>query len=376
MDRILTANKKIKKTNRSQIFNLLYKKDSLSKRDIQLQLGLSLPTVTQHLTDLLNEGLIFQNGYMRNTGGRNAITYSFKDDAKLAIGLDITRHHITAVVINLQGAVIAQLRIRYTFERTDTYLRRLGEVVNQIISENAIDISRVLGVGVGLPGLTNASYDRIVYGKILDIEDSTTEDYSRYIHFPVRIFNDANAACDIELYSTTNTKPNGFYIMLSNNVGGAIFINDSVYTGDDFRSGEIGHLNIHPGGLRCYCGQRGFVDPYCSATVLTAISDGNLNQFFELLEQGDQTAQSIWSAYLQHLALAIRNVRVLFDCPIIIGGYVGAYIDKYLDELKQILDTYNSFDKNSDYVVACKYKTESIAAGAALYFVKKFLSAI
>ncbi|MCI9659787.1 MAG: ROK family transcriptional regulator [Lachnospiraceae bacterium] len=376
MDRILTANKKIKKTNRSQIFNLLYKKDSLSKRDIQLQLGLSLPTVTQHLTDLLNEGLIFQNGYMRNTGGRNAITYSFKDDAKLAIGLDITRHHITAVVINLQGAVIAQLRIRYTFERTDTYLRRLGEVVNQIISENAIDISRVLGVGVGLPGLTNASYDRIVYGKILDIEDSTTEDYSRYIHFPVRIFNDANAACDIELYSTTNTKPNGFYIMLSNNVGGAIFINDSVYTGDDFRSGEIGHLNIHPGGLRCYCGQRGCVDPYCSATVLTAISDGNLNQFFELLEQGDQTAQSIWSAYLQHLALAIRNVRVLFDCPIIIGGYVGAYIDKYLDELKQILDTYNSFDKNSDYVVACKYKTESIAAGAALYFVKKFLSAI
>ncbi len=376
MDRILTANKKIKKTNRSQIFNLLYKKDSLSKRDIQLQLGLSLPTVTQHLTDLLNEGLIFQNGYMRNTGGRNAITYSFKDDAKLAIGLDITRHHITAVVINLQGAVIAQLRIRYTFERTDTYLRRLGEVVHQIISENAIDISRVLGVGVGLPGLTNASYDRIVYGKILDIEDSTTEDYSRYIHFPVRIFNDANAACDIELYSTTNTKPNGFYIMLSNNVGGAIFINDSVYTGDDFRSGEIGHLNIHPGGLRCYCGQRGCVDPYCSATVLTAISDGNLNQFFELLEQGDQTAQSIWSAYLQHLALAIRNVRVLFDCPIIIGGYVGAYIDKYLDELKQILDTYNSFDKNSDYVVACKYKTESIAAGAALYFVKKFLSAI
>ena len=55
---------------------------------------------------------------------------------------------------------------------------------------------------------------------------------------------------------------------------------------------------------------------------------------------------------------------------------MGAYIDKYLDELKQILDTYNSFDKNSDYVVACKYKTESIAAGAALYFVKKFLSAI
>lgn len=376
MNNKLTANKKIKKTNRSQVFNLLYTKGSLSKRDIQLQLGLSLPTVTQHLTDLLKDGWIHQNGYMRNTGGRNAITYSIKDDARLAIGLDITRHHITAVVINLHGVVIAQLRIRYSFERTDAYLRRLGEIVNQIISENAIDTSRILGVGVGLPGLTNASYDRVVYGKILDIEDSTAEDYSRYIDFPVRIINDANAACDIELYSINNTTPNGFYIMLSNNVGGAVFFNDAVYTGDDFRSGEIGHLNIHPGGLRCYCGQRGCVDPYCSATVLTSISDGNLNQFFELLDARDPAAQSIWSAYLQHLALAIRNVRVLFDCPIIIGGYVGAYIDKYLDELKEILDNYNSFDKNSDYVVACKYKTESIAAGAALFFVKEFLSAI
>lgn len=372
----LTANKKIKKTNRSEIFNLLYKKNSLSKRDFQLQLGLSLPTITQHLTNLLNEGLIYNNGYMRNTGGRNAVTYSIADDARLAIGLDITRHHITAVVINLHGVVVARIRTRYTFERTDTYMKYLGEMVNQIISENSIDRSRVLGVGIGLPGLTNASYDRIVYGKILDIEDTTTEDYSRYIDFPVRIFNDANAACDIELYSTLDTRPNGFYIMLSNNVGGAIFINDSVYAGEDFRSGEIGHLNIHPGGLRCYCGQRGCVDPYCSATVLTAISDGNLSKFFELLDQGDSVARSIWSAYLQHLALAVRNVRVLFDCPIIIGGYVGAYMDQYLDELKEILDNYNSFDKNSDYVVACRYKTESIAAGAALFFIKDFLASI
>jgi predicted NBD/HSP70 family sugar kinase len=374
-DKFIASNH-IKKTNRSRIFNLLYENDSLSKRDFQLQLGLSLPTITQNLTELAEEGLICNKGLISNTGGRNATGYSVAAEAKLAIGLDITRHHITAVVINLRGVVIAELRIRYTYERTDAYLAYLGKIVNQIISENQIDPSRILGVGIGLPGLTNASWDRIVYGKILDIEGTTSADYSKYIDFPVYIFNDANAACNIELYNVSNTTPNGFYIMLSNNVGGAIFINGEVYTGDNFRSGEVGHLNIHPGGLRCYCGQNGCVDPYCSATVLTAISDGNLKQFFEMLDQKDSTAVSIWSAYLQHLALAIRNIRILFDCPIIIGGYVGTYIDKYLDELKEILDKYHSFDKNSDYVMACKYKTESIAAGAALSFVKEFLSTI
>lgn len=371
-----TINNEIKRTNRSRIFNLLYNQEALSKRDFQFQLELSRPTISQNLNDMLEEGLVCNNGYIGNTGGRNALTYSLVNDARLAVGLDITKHHITAVVINLHGLVIAKLRIRHTYERTEEYFNFVGEFINQFISENSIDTSRILGVGIGLPGLTNAACDRIAYGKIIDIEDITIEDFSKYIDFPVRIINDANAACDIELYNIRNETSSGFYVMLSNNVGGAFFINGSVYTGDNFRSGEIGHLNIHPGGLPCYCGQRGCVDPYCSATVLAAISDDNLAQFFEMLAAKAPTAVSIWNEYLQHLALAIRNVRTLYDCPIIIGGYVGAYISEYLDDLKKLLDGYNTFDTNSDYVVACKYKTEAIAAGSALLFIKEFIYSI
>lgn len=55
---------------------------------------------------------------------------------------------------------------------------------------------------------------------------------------------------------------------------------------------------------------------------------------------------------------------------------MGAYMEDYLDGLKKILDNYNSFDSNSDYVVACKYKTEAIAAGSALSFIKVFLAEV
>lgn len=376
METKFTLNNEIKKTNRSRIFNLLYKEDSLSKRDFQLKLDLSLPTITQKLNELLQEGLIEHNEPLGNTGGRNAATYCIKDHARLAVGLDITKHHVTAVIINLKGDVIAKHRNRFTFERTDAYMEHLGKMVDRLIDDNGVDSSLILGVGIGLPGLTNAENDCIVYGKILDIENLTSNDFSKYMNFPVRIFNDANAACDIELYNINDSGSNGFYIMLSNNVGGAVFINGAVYTGDNFRSGEIGHMNIHPDGLKCYCGQHGCVDPYCSATVLTAVSNDNLEQFFTMLDNHDTTAKSIWSAYLEHLALAVRNVRILYDCPVIIGGYVGAYIENYLDDLKDILNHYNSFDTNSDYVVACKYKTEAIAAGAALSFIKAFLATI
>ena len=55
---------------------------------------------------------------------------------------------------------------------------------------------------------------------------------------------------------------------------------------------------------------------------------------------------------------------------------MGAYMEDHLDDLKKILDNYNSFDSNSDYVAACKYKTEAIAAGSALSFIKVFLAEV
>lgn len=371
-----TLNNEIKKTNRSRIFNLLYINDSLSKRDFQLQLDLSLPTISQKLNELLAEGLIEHNEPVGNTGGRNAATYSVAENSRLAIGLDVTAHHVTTVIINLYGTVIAKQRTQLSYERSDKYFESIGKLVDQIIADTSVDSSTILGVGIGLPGLTNSENNCIVYGKILDIKDLTSDDFARYISYPVRIFNDANAACDIELYNINDTASNGFYIMLSVNVGGAVFINGCVYEGDNFRSGEIGHLIIHPDGLPCYCGQKGCVDPYCSATVLTSMSDDNLESFFDLLNRHDVSAESVWQTYLKDLALAIRNIRVLYDCPIILGGYVGAYMEDYLDGLKKILDNYNSFDSNSDYVVACKYKTEAIAAGSALSFIKVFLAEV
>ena len=371
-----TLNNEIKKTNRSRIFNLLYTNDSLSKRDFQLQLDLSLPTISQKLKELLAEGLIEHNEPVGNTGGRNAATYSVAENSRLAVGLDVTAHHITTVIINLYGTVIAKQRTKLSYERSDKYFESIGKLIDQIIADTSVDSSTILGVGIGLPGLTNSENNCIVYGKILDIEGLTSDDFARYISYPVRIFNDANAACDIELYNINDTASNGFYIMLSANVGGAVFINGCVYEGDNFRSGEIGHLIIHPEGLPCYCGQNGCVDPYCSAAVLTSMSDDNLESFFDLLNGHDASAESVWQTYLKDLALAVRNIRVLYDCPVILGGYVGAYMEDHLDDLKKILDNYNSFDSNSDYVAACKYKTEAIAAGYALSFIKVFLAEV
>lgn len=369
----VTANEEIKRYNRSSIYAALREHGPLSRQDLVRELQLSLPTVTQNLANLQDEGLIDGSGFLGNTGGRRAKTYSVVADARTAIGLDVTRNHITSVAVDLNGSVIARLRVRVPFSRTPAYYERLGQIVRTTVENAGLDERAILGVGIGVPGLITPDNQRVFYGKILNFTDATCEEFSQDIPFRSALFNDANAAGFAETWMNRDLD-NAFYIMLSNNVGGAVYINRQPYVGENIRGGEVGHITIEPGGRPCYCGARGCVDAYCAATVLSALTDGNLAEFFALLKCGDQRAHALWDKYLHDLAQTVVDLRLLFDCNIILGGYVGGYIEDYLDDLKALAKT--SFEDNADYLIPCRCKNEAIAVGAALHFISEFIESV
>ena len=37
----------------------------------------------------------------------------------------------------------------------------------------------------------------------------------------------------------------------------------------------------------------------------------------------------MWTEYLQYLAVAINNLCMSFDCDVIAGGYVGAFLEEF-----------------------------------------------
>lgn len=371
----ITANSAIKQKNRTNIYRLLRMKGELSRQDIISELQISLPTVTQNLTELISEGLICEAGTVGNTGGRRARTYETVKDARTAIGVDVTKHHVTAVAVDLNGDIIVKTRTKLNFEHNERYYRKLGEIIEQLVCDGRLDREHILGVGIGVPGLITLDKKRVFYGEILGFTGATIEDFAQFIPFDSELYNDANAAGFAETWTDPDIT-NAFYIMLSNNVGGAIYINNGQYYGENIRAGEVGHIIIEPDGLLCYCGQRGCVDRYCAATVLSSLTDGNLSTFFERLRAGDVKCSRVWDEYLHHLATTVINIHMLFDCRIIIGGYVGEYIDDYLPQLRQLIAGRSSIDPESDFLMPCRYKTEAIAAGAAINYVDRFLKTI
>lgn len=361
----------LKAENRNRIFNAIRGNGNISGSELSYKLQLSRPTITLNLNELKEEGLIYECGSLGHTGGRRAKAYAVNGKRKIAIGMDITGNHITIIMADLLGELIYEKRVRKAFSQTEEYKKYLGELVEDAIQEHQIQKTQILGIGIAVPGLITEDYQRIFYGEILKFTDLTVSDLCCYIPYPCRFYNDADAGGYAEI-SQRPELSDAFYISLSNNIGGAILIGHKVYKGEGPRSGEVGHMTLFPDGRDCYCGKKGCFEKYCNATILANMCDGNLNGFFERLSAKEKMCVDAWEEYLEYLAIAVNNVRMLFDCKVILGGYVGAYIEEYLPHLKELASKRNTFEKNADYLLACKVKKNALAFGSALPFIHEY----
>lgn len=361
----------LKRQNRNKVFNKIREAGSISSTALAYELHLSRPTIKQNLDELLDTGYIYESGSFGHTGGRRAKAYSVAKKRKTAIGVDLTSNHITVLLIDLCGNIIYEKRIKSIFSLEDSYMMQLGDLIKQALDSQEIKQENVLGMGIAVPGLVSEDHKRIFYGEILQFTDVSVKTIGKYIPFPCRLYNDADAAGYAEI-SQSKDPADSFYISLSNHVGGAILIDRKVYKGGGPRSGEVGHMTIVPNGRECYCGQKGCFETYCNEAVLSNLSDGDLALFFKKLEVKDILCTNAWNKYLEYLSIAVNNVRMLFDCKVILGGYIGAYLEKYLPKLREMTAKRNPFENDAEYLSVCEVKREALALGGALPFIHEF----
>lgn len=355
---------------------LIYNLGCIPRQKIVTELELSLPTITQNLNDLITEGLIKEKGSFGNTGGRRARGYSIVPDSKLAIGVDINKKHFSIVIIDLLGDILVQLTQYRDFSNSDDYYKCISKKIDEIVADNNIDPEKVLGVGIAIQGIVSADNRVISYGEILDITGETIDRIGQYVEYPKALFHDSDMAAFAEnKYSADGSET--VYISLSTNLGGAINgPNISTHSGD-FGRARIEHMTLIPNGKPCYCGQLGCADAYCSTSALTDVTeDGRLETFFKEMKDGNQNYIAIWDDYLDKLSIVINNTRMMYDCNIVLGGYMGKHMDEYMESLKEKVYSRNSFEKNNDYLHLCRVKIQPVAVGAALQYVEEFIRSV
>jgi predicted NBD/HSP70 family sugar kinase len=332
--------------------------------------------VAQNVKELLDRGLIQEIGTMASTGGRKAAVLAPLADAKLAVGVDITRNHVSLAAVDLKGEPKFHRRTQVKFANAPEYHAAAGRLTEAFITEAGLGTDRLIGIGVSLPGIVSEDGSTLINSHMLDIASPIALRLPIMPEVPSRLFNDASAACLAELWRAGEEEANFFFLSLSNSVGGSLVIDGKIFAGDNQRTGEVGHMCVDPKGLTCYCGKIGHYDSYGSALNLADPAGGRLENFFEGLEAGNRDYKTVFENYLNRLAFMAVNLRMCFDCDIVVGGYVGGFLGPYLEELRKRTASLDSFQDNAGYLRLCRYKMEGAAVGAALHFIDRFIDSV
>ncbi|CUX37862.1 ROK family transcriptional regulator [Clostridium sp. C105KSO13] len=384
-------NSEVKKLNRNRVFRYINSREKTSMPEVASALHMSGPTVLQIVRELNEAGVLQDAGELESTGGRKPKALVVGKDIRSALGIDITQNHIGIVLTDLTKTVKANVRLREKFVFEDAYFKTLGRVLEEFIEKEQVDRKKIAGVGISVPAIVDMPRNYITYSRALNLYDVAGDMFSRYISYPCILLNDASAAAATE-WGSGFSKENIVYLSLSNTVGGAILFQnssdftednsdstnvfESMYIGNHWHSGEFGHLTIHPEGDTCYCGKKGCVDAYCSALRLADETNGQLEQFFAELEQGNPKIKQVWDTYLENLSIAVDNLRMCFDCEVVLGGYVGSCMKPYFGELRDKVAKRNIFEGAGDYVSVCTFQNEASALGAAVFYIEEFMNSI
>lgn len=369
----MDSNTDRKRATRNSVYRYLYEcKGFCSRQTLANELGLSLPTVYQNLSELMEMGLVCATDEKLSTGGRRVEGLSIVSDARVAVGVSITDHRLRISEVDLKLNELAYKKVTMRkYNCREEYARAFSDEIETFLDEFKIDRERLLGIGVALPGVVSPDGSRLEYAPTLGVLNTSLDVLKTGLPYQIHAENDANCGGGAEWF-LRDSASNIAYVSLEEGIGGAVFGNGFPYFGDNHRSGEFGHICVEPGGLKCSCGRQGCLEAYCSARRISNDLGITVEEFSEGLKQGNIEYSLLWENFLQHLAIGISNIRMVLDCDVVLGGFMSEYLENSLPRLKEYLAALNPFEPNADYVCLSRRK-HTIPMGAALYFVKKFI---
>lgn len=192
-------------------------------------------------------------------------------NGKLAIGVDVGGTNTKFGIVNQEGEILIQDRIKTNEKETvEGFIELLAEKLLPMIEQFG-GVENFVGLGMGAP---NANYYKgtieyaanLKWKGVIPMADMLEKRFG----LPVKMTNDANAAAVGEqIYGVAKGMKNFITVTLGTGVGGGIITDGKIVNGFNGFAGELGHIVVRHGGrLHKGTGIKGSLEAYASATGL------------------------------------------------------------------------------------------------------------
>jgi glucokinase len=334
----------LRHTNALRVLKLLRESGSCSKADLVRASGLSAPTITNVVGDLLSADLIKALGEGESNGGRPPDIIAFKAERGCVLAIKITADSLSFLLADLNGKELDSYEILLAGRKTtpDAICILIGEEVRRLLRKHRKKREQLLAVVVGVPAITNVDE-----GMVLSI--STLENWrsvplraklSKIIDCLVIVENDTNLAAQGERYCGAAQAEETFILIhIGPNVGAGIVLGGQIYHGSQWSAGEIGYLRLpNTSRRRPTLHEFGELETVLtSAGILESWNEGKRNAtgtqekmdalgVLNLAQAGDARAEKI----VQHRAGIVADIVVnlsliLNPGLILLEGEVGGH---------------------------------------------------
>lgn len=217
---------------------------SLTRVDLAGITGLTPPAIANITRRLLQDGLIEEAGQRRGGRGQPPTKLVVRRDACYAIGINIDRDHITIVLVDFSGRILARVSEEVAFALPDHVRSLYVRSIERMLQSADVPSSKLVGIGVAVPddlelvALPGRPPEYAAWNGI-DMASLFAEPFD----LPVFVENDAAAAASGEMQLGLGQKYNSFfYVLLSSGLGGGFVVDGAYVRGANGRSGELGFM--------------------------------------------------------------------------------------------------------------------------------------
>jgi len=321
-----------------RIEKALYFEGNLSSSDLSLLTKKSLPLTIKILNELLEEKKVVETGYAISTGGRRPQTYALRPDRMYIVTVAMDQLITRIAIVNMHNEFVCEVeKIELSLANNTNALDELTRHIDQFIKKTGIPKSKIIGIGIGMPGFVDVNKGvnhsflkpKAGYSVVSYIES--------VVKLPVLIDNDSSLIALAEFrLGAARHKKNVMVINIGWGVGLGMIVNGELFRGENGFAGEFSHIPLFTNNKMCSCGKTGCLETETSLLVIVekairGLKDGRVSSLKNL------SSKNVEEAFRNIIGAAIKGdkfaVELLSEAGYNIGKGVAILIHLLNPEL-------------------------------------------
>lgn len=277
-----------KSNSQAAILRAIYHFGPVKRAQIAEYLGLTMPTITTNVNDMISRGIVRETGLTApqpGDVGRRAHPVDIVPESRHFIGIEMQGPRWAVCLMDYRGKTLYGRNGEMTHRDYTENLKQVCRIVKRAVLAHRLRLEDVAGIGVCTPGLVNRElgvlemrvganwFNKNVRSDVAELTGYTG---------PISVENNACArAYGAQLFQRDllSEGRNFAYLLISDGIACPLVPVTSDPIGSVVGMGELGHMIMDPNGLRCRCGNRGCLEAYSSDWAMVTLCA-------EALEQG------------------------------------------------------------------------------------------